>query len=232
MAGSNPSQSVNAQTGTTYTFVPQDCSRLVTFTNSAAVAVTLPQAGSNGQFINGDFIDVKNEGTGVVTITPTTSTISGAAAITIQPGSACRIVSDAISGATGNYHATLGTTGTASSYSSPGSNAQTLTPVSLALTAHAGGGQTNALALTSLYNEITTVGTAADSVKLPLAAVGLAIVVANAAASNSMQVFGAGTDTINNVATGTGVAQAAGKSAVYYCTAAAPAGNWYRVLSA
>ena len=35
-----------------------------------------------------------------------------------------------------------------------------------------------------------------------------------------------------NAQTGTGVAQAAGKSAIYYCTKTAPAGAWYRVLSA
>jgi hypothetical protein len=97
------------------------------------------------------------------------------------------------------------------------------------LTAFAGGGQTGALQLTGDMAEVTTVATAADSVKLPPALAGRTYYLVNAAASNSMQVFGNGTDTINGVATATGVAQAAGKSATYFCCAA---GNWYRVLSA
>lgn len=98
-----------------------------------------------------------------------------------------------------------------------------------AITAYAGGGQTNAVGLTAMINRVSTVATAADSVKLPPSEVGLSITVINGAASNSMQVFGAGTDTINDVATATGVAQAAGKTAVYTCPVA---GKWYRNLSA
>lgn len=97
------------------------------------------------------------------------------------------------------------------------------------ITAYASGGQTNARALTAAINRISTVATAADSVKLPPSEAGMVIYVVNGAASNSMQVFGAGTDTINDVATATGVAQAAGKSAVYVCPVA---GKWYRTLSA
>lgn len=109
--------------------------------------------------------------------------------------------------------------------------AATFTPV-LALTAMASGNQSNGTPLTGAVNTVTTVGSANDSVLLPLAAVGLTVVVINGAASNSMQVFGAGTDTINGVATATGVAQAAGKTAAYYCTKSAPAGAWFRLLSA
>lgn len=99
------------------------------------------------------------------------------------------------------------------------------------ITAVAGGGQTNATQLAAGHNNVTVVATAADSVKLPLAAPGLRVLVRNSAA-NSMQVFGAGTDTINAVATATGVAQAATTSALYYCVTAAPAGKWFRILSA
>lgn len=101
------------------------------------------------------------------------------------------------------------------------------------LTAHAGGGQGSALALTALVNVISTVGTAADSVALPAPSkVGQVIVVVNAAAANSMQVFGSGTDTINGVATGTGVAQAAGKTGIYFATTTGAGAAWWRVLSA
>lgn len=99
------------------------------------------------------------------------------------------------------------------------------------LTAFAGGGQASATQITATNNNVTTVATAADSVKLPLAKAGLVVRIQNSGA-NSMQVFGAGTDTINGVATATGVAQAAGKSAEFFCTVSAPAGKWFRILSA
>lgn len=95
------------------------------------------------------------------------------------------------------------------------------------LTAHAGGGQASALALTAKVNVVNTVATAADSVALPLAQAGLVCVVTNAAAANAMQVFGSGTDTINNVATGTGISMVAGTTKTFYCTSGAPAGTWY-----
>jgi hypothetical protein len=103
------------------------------------------------------------------------------------------------------------------------------------VTAAAGGGQANATAITKKINSVDTVATAADSVKLPLAQIGLEIFLTNNTAT-SMQVFGSGTDTINigagDVATATGVAQAANKTATYVCTKSAPAGKWQRVLTA
>ena len=101
------------------------------------------------------------------------------------------------------------------------------------LTAHAGGGQASALALTAQYNRVDTVATAADSVKLPAPSfIGQEVEVMNNAAANSMQVFGSGTDTINGVATATGVAQAAGKFAMYKASSIGTAAAWHRILSA
>src|ERR1700732_4436972 len=74
------------------------------------------------------------------------------------------------------------------------------------ITAFATGGQTNATQLTSVVNRITVVATAGDSVKLPAAAAGLDVLVINHGA-NALQVFGAGTDQIDDVATATGVSQ-------------------------
>lgn len=103
----------------------------------------------------------------------------------------------------------------------------------IGLTAHAGGGQASALLLTAQYNRVDTVTTAADSVKLPPPSyIGQEIEVVNNAAANSMQVFGSGTDTINGVATGTGVAQAAGKFAMYKASSVGTAAVWHRILSA
>lgn len=100
------------------------------------------------------------------------------------------------------------------------------------ITAFAGGGQASATALTKIVNSVDTVATAADSVKLPVPTkVGQMILIENTTAT-SMQVFGAGTDTINAVATGTGVAQAAGKSALYFNTTIGTAAKWFRILSA
>ena len=103
------------------------------------------------------------------------------------------------------------------------------------LTAFAGGGKASATQINAASVKLATVATAADSVKLPLGYAGLEVFIANAGAA-SAQVFGSGTDTINGVATGTGVPQANGVSAIYKCivgpTAAAPAAQWFRVLSA
>ena len=57
------------------------------------------------------------------------------------------------------------------------------------LTAFAGGGQASALALTAQINRVTTVATAGDSVKLPAATAGAQVMVINAAATNSMDIF-------------------------------------------
>jgi hypothetical protein len=95
-------------------------------------------------------------------------------------------------------------------------------PAVSALTAHSGGGQSSALALTKAINNVTTVAAAGDSVRLPASAAGQEITITNSGA-NSMQVYGAGTDTINGVATGTGVVQLPGQTVVYTC---AVAGNW------
>lgn len=91
------------------------------------------------------------------------------------------------------------------------------------LTAHAGGGQTNALPLVNEINRITTVGTAGDSVLLPGSKAGLDICVINHGAL-PMQVYGANTDTIDDVATATGVSQMPNSTVFYFCTTA---GKWY-----
>ena len=94
-----------------------------------------------------------------------------------------------------------------------------------ALTAHAGGGQPSATPLPDEVNNVTTVATAGDSVALPVSIAGMQVIVINDAA-NAMQVFGAGTDTIDDVATATGVSQN-GKSAVLYSSPVA--GKWYSI---
>lgn len=100
-----------------------------------------------------------------------------------------------------------------------------------AVTAFAGGGQTNATQLAATKNNVSVCATAADSVKLPAGAIGLHVFIRNSGVA-SLQVYGNGTDTINGVATATGVAQAAAKGAIYFCTTAQPAAKWYQILGA
>lgn len=82
---------VNAQTGTTYTFVVGDYGYLVTFSNASPVAVALPQA--TGTFATWS-VKACNKGAGAVTITPTVSTIGGAATLVLQQNQCRTIVSD------------------------------------------------------------------------------------------------------------------------------------------
>lgn len=74
----------NAQTGTSYAVLDADCGKAVTLSNAAAVAVSIAQAGTAGSFASGWFATISNQGAGLVTITPATSTINGAATLTLK----------------------------------------------------------------------------------------------------------------------------------------------------
>jgi hypothetical protein len=84
---------VNSQTATSYTINATDMGQVVSFNTSVATAVTLPAATTAG-FGPGATVWVKNRGTGVVTITPTTSTIDGLATWTLYPGWSVGLHSD------------------------------------------------------------------------------------------------------------------------------------------
>lgn len=94
---------INTQTGTTYTFVNSDCSKLVTFNNSSSIAVTLPQAGAGGNFASLCTITAINLGAGTVTITPTSSTINLGATLALTTGQGAIVNSDGT-----NYQAMIG----------------------------------------------------------------------------------------------------------------------------
>jgi hypothetical protein len=93
------------------------------------------------------------------------------------------------------------------------------------ITALAGGAKPGTL-LTTLVNRVTVVATAGDSVSLPAAVAGLVCAIINDAAK-SLQVFGLGTDTINDVATATGIPVGATSMAIFFCSTTGPAGKWY-----
>ncbi len=82
---------VNAQVGTSYTIAASDYGQVVTFNNGSAIAVTLPQATGSFSTFN---TFVSNLGSGLVTVTPTVSTINGNSSITIPSNTNLWIVSD------------------------------------------------------------------------------------------------------------------------------------------
>lgn len=90
----NQPEAKNAQSGTTYTVVDGDWAKLVTFSNTGAVAVTLPQAGASSQFVATWWADFQNTASPLITITPTTSTIDGASSLTLGPNQGVRLISD------------------------------------------------------------------------------------------------------------------------------------------
>lgn len=89
--------------------------------------------------------------------------------------------------------------------------------VATGLTATAGGTKALALALPASFNVLSVVATNGDSVLMPTdRQVGDEVIIVNDGAANA-QVFGAGTDTIDGVATATGVVLTAAKRCSYYC---------------
>ncbi len=97
--------------------------------------------------------------------------------------------------------------------------------VETTLTATASGIQATALALTATkdVHHITVCATNGDAVKLPVLVVGERHFIHNSGAA-TCQVFGAGTSTINDVATATGVTLTNGKGAWFVAVAT---GKWY-----
>lgn len=104
---------VNTQSGTSYTILTTDANRLLKFGNAAAVAVTLPQAGAS--FPNGWMVHTSNTAAGLVTITPTTSTIDGGLSVTLTNGQSYCVFSDG-----SNYF--TGCKGAQSGLGDPGGN--------------------------------------------------------------------------------------------------------------
>lgn len=105
----------------------------------------------------------------------------------------------------------------------------------LGLTAQADGTKAAATVLGYGVNTITTVAGAADSVLLPYAYPGAVVVIANTVAT-AIQVFGKGTDTVDGVATATGIDQAASARAIYFGVAGegdgSDAGAWLSIGAA
>lgn len=172
-------------------------------------AQLMETAGSAGSLLT---LDLANARVGVATAAPTVPLdVTGAAAI-----SGALAVGGALTAAAA---VSVGTT-------------VAWAGIETGLTAHAGGTQGAALALsaTKSVHNIGTVGTAADSIVLPAATgSGKVHIIKNSAAANSLQLFGLSTDTIDEVASGTGVAIAAGKARILIDFAS---GTWFSLLGA
>lgn len=108
---------INAQTGATYAIVDGDRGKLVTGSNAAAQAYSIAQAGAASAFANGWSTTILNKGVGTLTITPTTSTINGAATYLLFAGQSVTISSDG-----SNYQIDPGTTGGVTISSQTGAN--------------------------------------------------------------------------------------------------------------
>lgn len=89
------SASVTARNNTTTsdTLLGTDCGSTVTENNASAVAVGIAQAGTTG-FLAGTYWTLKNKGAGLVTLTPTTSTIDGNASLTLKQNQSVDFYSD------------------------------------------------------------------------------------------------------------------------------------------
>ena len=66
-------QTINAQTGTAYTLVASDASKLVTLTNPGAITLTVP----GSVFTTGQRVDCLVAGAGMVTVVGSGATVNG-----------------------------------------------------------------------------------------------------------------------------------------------------------
>jgi hypothetical protein len=89
-----------AVTTTTDTINNSDLGYVVTYSNAAAVAVSLAQASVSNLFMDGWGVWTQNLGAGAVTITPATSTINGVSTLVLAQNMGAMIWSDGT-----NYHA-------------------------------------------------------------------------------------------------------------------------------
>jgi hypothetical protein len=95
------------------------------------------------------------------------------------------------------------------------------------LTAFASGGQAGATPMIAAINTVATAASPNASVRLVPCVPGRQQVVANRA-TNPVQVYGTAPDTINGIASATGINLASGKTAVYFCTGT---NSWSQLLS-
>ena len=144
---------VRATTTTSEALANSDQNKLVTFSNAAAVACTIAQAGSGGNFAAGWAVSLKNLGAGTVTCTPTTSTVDGAATVILLPGQGLDLYSDGTNYFTQGGRGTIVAKGTLALATSAISSASCATEQTLT----AAGVVTTDIALASFNSDPTAV---------------------------------------------------------------------------
>ncbi len=90
ISGGQTQMLTNIQTGTAYTIQASDCGKLVSFSNSSTVAITIPQAGTT--IPPGCWIELQNTGAATLTITPLVSTIDGSASVQLASGAGMQVI--------------------------------------------------------------------------------------------------------------------------------------------
>jgi len=148
---------INAQIGTSYAVVTADYGALITLSNAAPVAVSLPASSVAG--FNPFNVRFKNLGAGTVTVTPTAGNIDGLASISILTGGSVQLVGDGT-----NYHAaSVSTTidATASAIAIGGTTPSGLSQGALRLS-------TSGLSLTGINASYGVSGTAAAGTEATL----------------------------------------------------------------
>lgn len=106
-----PGPTVRTVTGPSDTIVNTDCGNVVQFNRGSAIAVTLPQAASGGNFNPRCQIGFVNIGAGNATITPTSSQIDGRASIVLQQGGGLSVISSGGQWVSGGIFPALSTSG-------------------------------------------------------------------------------------------------------------------------
>lgn len=97
------------------------------------------------------------------------------------------------------------------------------------VTASTGSTQATGVPVTTAITRVTTVAVAGDALTLPPAVPGMSLVVINAAAANSMDVFPAVGNSINALSGDAALAVAANKTVLLVC---AVAGVWNAIVTA
>jgi hypothetical protein len=103
LAATSLSLLTDARTTTTETIQDSDRFKLITFSNASAIAASIAQAGASSAFLNGWFAWLQNLNSGIVTVTPATSTIDGASTLVLRQNEGLLLVSDGT-----NYHTMRG----------------------------------------------------------------------------------------------------------------------------
>ncbi len=177
----------------------------VNVVGGSGYSVKLPPAAA------GRNISLKNNGVNPLAVFPyTDDTIDSGvkdASITIQPGASRTFSAEDSTNWETNQSITTGM--------------PTFTSTT-GITAYAGGGQTNAVALTTYYNNVTVCATANDSVKLLTAVAGTIQVVTNNGAT-SLAVFPYSGDTINGGTVDTAINMPSGTTLEFYSVSGT---NW------